>query len=124
MNIRLFALIWITTFILGLRILQVIRERTAAKEAKKVLDAAKDAAMEKRREEDARKSAAEMEKLSAEIKLALANRIASMNEEQLAAFTKALDEPKKEYVPFYLPAYFYNPLSMVPYYGPRWWANP
>lgn len=48
-----------------------------------------------------------------------------MNEEQLAAFNKALEEPKKEYVPVYLPAYpAYNPLAMVPYYGPRWWANP
>jgi len=124
-NIQIFALVWITTFIIGMRIVNTIQDHKKAQDAKEIIAKTIRDSEAKTETQDARRRAAEAEERAAQEKAKLAELIGAMNEEQLAAFNKALEEPKKEYVPFYIPSYpVYNQLPMVPYYGPRWWANP
>lgn len=121
MNIQIFALAWLTTFIIALRIVNTIQDHKKAQDAKEIIAKTIRESEAKTVTQDARRRAAEAEERAAQEKAKLAEKIAAMNEEQLAAFNKALDEPKKEYVPVYFPPLAYNPPVMVPYYGQRLW---
>ena len=120
MNIRLFALVWITTFILVLLIMQAIRDHKKIQDMKQFQEEMNRATEKLTEEHKEKRRAAEAEERAAQEKAKLAEKIAAMNEEQLAAFNKALDEPKKEYVPVYFPIPAYKPPVMVPYYGQMW----
>ena len=123
---QLFALAFITSFALGMKIIQAVTDHVKAKNAIKQIEA------EKERREAAAKAAelaklqAETEKLSAEVKLTLANRIAGMNGEQLAAYNRTLiaAQSPPRYVPVYLPAYpiypIYDPMAQNQSLIGRW----
>lgn len=95
-----------------MRIIKAVKAHVLAKDALKAIQAEKE-----RREAEARalelaKIDAEIEKLSAEVKLSLATKIATMNEEQLAAYNRTLIEAQRppRYYPVYLPMYQPYPL--------------
>lgn len=115
MNIQIFAMVWLTTFILGMRIVNTIQDHKKAQDTKEIIAKTIRDSEAKTETQDARRRAAEAEERAAQEKAKLAELIGAMNEEQLAAFNKALEEPKKEYVPvpYLWPAY---PPVMTPYY--------
>ena len=92
-------------------IVQAIVAHAKAKDEIKLMEA-------KLRAEEARKSAAETEKISQELKTKLADTLSTLTEEQLATYNRALDEarrPTVQYVP-------YEPLFVkyVPYGAQAW----
>lgn len=93
-------------------IVQAIVAHAKAKDAIKLLKAKREAAEAQLRAEEARKSAAEIEKISQATKAELANRLSTLTEEQLAAYNRTLEESRRsvvQYVPVpYLPAYYGN----------------
>lgn len=124
MNNQIFALVWLTTFIIGMRIVQTIQDHKNAQDAKEIIAKTIRDSEAKTETEEARRRAAEAEERAAQEKEKLAEKIAAMNEEQLAAFNKALEEPKKEYVPvpYILPQYPIIPYTgtLFPYTGTVW----
>lgn len=103
-------------------IVRVVAAHVKVKDAIKALKAAEEAAEEQRRELETKKLFAEVEKMTAETKLRLAERVSTLNAEQLAAYNRTLDEanrPAVRYMPVYLPYYGY-PTS---YYGMTQWRG-
>lgn len=103
-------------------IVRTVAAHVKVKDAIKALKAAKEAAEEQRRADEMKKLYAEVEKMTAETKLRLAEKVSTLNSEQLAAYNRTLDEasrPPARYVPVYLPYYNY-PTS---YYSPTQWRG-
>lgn len=114
MNTQLLASAVITILVLGCKIIQAVQELSKIRTIKMAeiekLEKLESIENEKRRtaravqqEAEDKKRKAELEKITAEIKLKLAEQIASMSEEQLAAYNRTLQQPKKEYVPMPYP---------------------
>ena len=129
-EIQIAALVWITTFILGLKTLQTIQEHNKAKDDIKRIKAEEERADALRRSAESVTRMAEINKIESETRMMLANRIASMSEEQLAAYNRALDQPKKELVPMpypvpYIPAYYptYQSAVQAMQYNSVPWIN-
>jgi len=103
--------------VMALVIVQAIVAHVKAKDEIKLSEA-------KLMEEEARKSAAEMEKISQEVKDKLANTLSSLTEEQLAAYNRTLEEaqrPVVQYVPVaqYVPMPQFYPCN----YGMQAWRG-
>ena len=92
-----------------LEIVQAIVAHTKAKDAMKLAEA-------KLREEEARKSAAEIEQKSQEVKAELASTLSTLTEEQLATYNRTLEEMRRP-VTQYVPVVQYIP------YGPQAWRG-
>ena len=96
----------------ALVVVQAIVAHAKAKDTIKLIEA-------KIREEEARKSAAEIEEKSNEMKAELANTLSTLTEEQLATYNRTLAEmqrPVVQYVPV-VPSVQYIP------YGPQAWRG-
>ena len=96
----------------ALVIVQAIVAHAKAKDTIKLIEA-------KIREEEARKSAAEIEEKSQAMKAELANTLSTLTEEQLATYNRTLEEiqrPVMQYVPV---AQF---VHYIPY-GPQVWRG-
>ena len=114
--IQLFALGWIFAFAVTMKITQIIRDHVAAKDALKLFEMQKDASDAARRAAEWQEISAKIEQSTAQTKILLADKIASLNEEQLAAYNRTLQQPVKQYVPVpmlpiipqYPPAFFYD----------------
>lgn len=103
-------------------IVRAVAAHVKVKDALKALKAAKEAAEEQQKELETKKLFAEVEKMTAETKLRLAEKVSTLNTEQLAAYNRTLDEanrPAVRYMPVYLPYYGY-PTS---YYGRTQWRG-
>ena len=97
-------------------------EGPAAKDAEKAEDRQEKKKEEQQRELETKKLFAEAEKMTAETKMRLAEKVSTLNAEQLAAYNRTLDEanrPAVRYMPVYLPYYGY-PTS---YYGRTQWRG-
>lgn len=103
-------------------IVRAVAAHVKMKDAIKALKAAKEAAEEQQKELETKKLYAEVEKMTAETKMRLAEKVSTLNAEQLAAYNRTLDEanrPAVRYMPVYLPYYGY-PTS---YYGRTQWRG-
>lgn len=103
-------------------IVRVVAAHVKMKDALKALKAAKEAAEQHQREIETKKLFAEVEKMTAETKLRLAEKVSTLNAEQLEAYNRTLTEasrPAVRYMPVYLPYYGY-PTS---YYGMTQWRG-
>lgn len=94
-------------------IVQATVAHTKAKDAIKLIEAKREAAETQLRAEEARKSAAEIEKISQATKAELANRLSTMTDEQLATYNRTLEEARRpvvHYVPVpqFYPSYNYG----------------
>lgn len=95
----------IVAAVMVLEIVQAIVAHAKAKDAIKLIEA-------KLREEEARKSATEIENKSKELKANLASTLSTLTEEQLAAYNHTLEEMRRP-VTQYVPVVQYVP------YGPQ-----
>ena len=93
----------------ALVIVQAIVAHVKTKDEIKLIEA-------KLREEEARKSAAEIEKKSQEVKAKLASTLSTLTEEQLATYNRTLEEMHRS-VMQYVPVVQYIP------YGPQLWRG-
>lgn len=103
-------------------IVRAVATHIKAKDALKALKAVKEAAEQQQKELETKKLFAEVEKMTAETKLRLAEKVSTLNAEQLAVYNRTLDEssrPPVRYMPVYLPYYGY-PTS---YYGMTQWRG-
>lgn len=103
-------------------IVRAVAAHVKVKDAIKALKTAKEAAEEQQRDLETKKLYAEVEKMTAETKMRLAEKVSTLNAEQLAAYNRTLDEanrPAVRYMPVYLPYYGY-PTS---YYGMTQWRG-
>ena len=103
-------------------IVRAVAAHVKMKDAIKALKAAKEAAKEQQKDLETKKLYAEVEKMTAETKMRLAEKVSTLNAEQLAAYNRTLDEanrPAVRYMPVYLPYYGY-PTS---YYGMTQWRG-
>lgn len=89
-------------------IVRAVAAHVKAKDVIKVLKAAEEAAEEENRAAEAKKNEAEIEKIRDETKAALANKLSGLNDEQLAAYNRTLDEASRPAVQ-YIPAIPYVP---------------
>ena len=107
----------LVTVVTALVIVQAIIAHAKAKDEIKLIEA-------KLREEEARKSAAEMETKSQEVKAELASTLSTLTEEQLAAYNRTLEERQRP-VTQYVPVMQYVPVpQFYPYeYGPQAWRG-
>lgn len=119
------AILAIAALIAAVTAREIVRALAAhvkMKDAIKALKAAKKAAEQHQREIETKKLFAEAEKMTAETKMRLAEKVSALNAEQLAAYNRTLDEanrPAVRYMPVYLPYYGY-PTS---YYGRTQWRG-
>ena len=99
----------IVAAVMILEIVQAIVTHAKAKDEIKLIEA-------KLRAEEARKSAAEIEQKSQEVKAELASTLSTLTEEQLATYNRTLEEmhrPVTQYVPV---------VQYIPY-GPQAWRG-
>lgn len=104
------ALLLITAFLAAVtihEIVQAVANHVKAKDALKLLTARKEAAEAEARRAEAEKYDKTLDNAIAERRGELSDKIASMNEEQLAAYNKSLAELQR-------PAVQYYPVPMVP----------
>ena len=99
------TILTIAAFVAAITIFEIVQAIVAhakAKDAIKLTEAKREEAEEKIRVEKARKDAAEMEKISQELKTKLASTLSTLTEEQLATYKCVLEEmqrPVVQYVP-------------------------
>ena len=104
------AILTVAALVAAVTVLEIVRAIVAHAKAKdeiKLFEA-------KLRAEEARKSAAEIEQKSQEVKAELASTLSTLTEEQLATYNRTLEEmhrPSVQYVPV---------MQYVPY-GPQAW---
>lgn len=83
-------------------IVRAVVAHAKAKDAIKLIEAKREAAEAQLRAEEARKNAAEIEKMLQATKNELANRLSTLTEEQLAAYNRTFEEARRpvvQYVP-------------------------
>lgn len=103
------TILTIAALVAAVTVLEIVRAivaHTKAKDEIKLVEA-------KLREEASRKSAAEIEQKSQELKAKLADTLSTLTEEQLATYNRTLEEmlrPAVQYVPI---------VQYVPPYGPQ-----